>query len=53
MELLTRGMLEPAQAAMCAMAFGMPNASNFDISEGCAAYLRAMEVRAQGWHGLR
>ena len=47
--LLTRGMLEPAQAAMCAMAFGMPSANNFDIGEGCAAYIRAVEVRAPGW----
>ena len=50
--LLNRGMLEPAQAAMCGMAFGMPNANNFDIGEGCAAYIRAVEVRSPGWLGL-
>ena len=43
-----RGVLEPAQAALCAMAFGMPHASTFDISEGCASYVRAMEVGAPG-----
>ena len=29
---------------MCAMAFDMPGANNFDISEGCDAFIRAMEV---------